>query len=134
LAWEAEFDCLKQMTKWLIENGFSTEEELEVLSNQAKNEVLEGKKAAWNAFISPLKAEQTELVSLLKEIAKSSQNSSYIDQLANELATIKEPIRKDLLSTARKILRKLSSETEKNTLSKWIKNATATIQPKFSSH
>ena len=134
LAWEAEFDCLKQMTNWLIENGFSTEEELEVLSNQAKNEVLEGKKAAWNAFISPLKAEQTELVSLLKEIAKSSQNSSYIDQLANELATIKEPIRKDLLSTARKILRKLSSETEKNTLSKWIKNATATIQPKFSSH
>jgi pyruvate/2-oxoglutarate/acetoin dehydrogenase E1 component len=54
--------------------------------------------------------------------------------LTNELASIKEPIRKDLLSTARKILRKLSSETEKNTLSKWIKNATATIQPKFSSH
>ena len=134
LAWEAEFDCLKQMTKWLITNGFATEEELEALSNQAKNEVLEGKKAAWNAFISPLKEEQTELVSLLKEIAKSSQNSSYIEQLTNELASIKEPIRKDLLSTARKILRKLSSETEKNTLSKWIKDATATIQPKFSSH
>lgn len=134
LAWEAEFDCLKQMTKWLINNGFATEEELEALSNQAKNEVLEGKKAAWNAFISPLKEEQTELVSLLKEIAKSSQNSSYIDQLTNELASIKEPIRKDLLSTARKILRKLSSETEKNTLSKWIKDAKATIQPKFSSH
>jgi len=134
LAWEAEFDCLKQMTKWLITNGFATEEELEALSNQAKNEVLEGKKAAWNAFISPLKEEQTELVSLLIEIAKSSQNSSYIDQLTNELASIKEPIRKDLLSTARKILRKLSSETEKNTLSKWIKDATATIQPKFSSH
>jgi pyruvate/2-oxoglutarate/acetoin dehydrogenase E1 component/TPP-dependent pyruvate/acetoin dehydrogenase alpha subunit len=134
LAWEAEFDCLKQMTKWLITNGFATEEELEALSNQAKNEVLEGKKAAWNAFISPLKEEQTELVSLLKEIAKSSQNSSYIEQLTNELASIKEPIRKDLLSTARKILRKLSSETDKNTLSKWIKDATATIQPKFSSH
>ena len=134
LAWEAEFDCLKQMTKWLIENGFSTEEELEAISNQAKNEVLEGKKAAWNAFVSPLKEEQTQLVSLLREIAKTSQSSSYIDQLTNELASIKEPIRKDILSTARKILRKLGSETEKNTLSKWIKEATATIQPKFSSH
>ena len=134
LAWEAEFDCLKQMTKWLVENGFSTEEELEAISNQAKNEVLEGKKAAWNAYISPLKAEQTQLVSLLREIAKTSQSSSYIDQLTNELASIKEPIRKDLLSTARKILRKLGSEAEKNTLSKWIKEATATIQPKFSSH
>jgi pyruvate/2-oxoglutarate/acetoin dehydrogenase E1 component len=74
------------------------------------------------------------LVSLLSEISKTSQSSSYIDQLTNELASIKEPIRKDLLSTARKILRKLSSEAEKNTLSKWIKEATATIQPKFSSH
>ena len=134
LAWEAEFDCLKQMTKWLIENGFSTEEELETLSNQAKNEVLEGKKAAWNAFVLPLKAEQIELVSLLREIAKTSQSSSYIEELTNELASIKEPIRKDLLSTARKILRKLGSETDKNTLSKWIKDAKATIQPKFSSH
>jgi len=134
LAWEAEFDCLKQMTKWLIENGFSTEEELDAISNQAKNEVLEGKKAAWNAFVSPLKEEQTQLVSLLREIAKTSQSSSYIDQLTNEMASIKEPIRKDILSTARKILRKLGSETEKNTLSKWIKEATASIQPKFSSH
>ena len=134
LAWEAEFDCLKQMTKWLIENGFSTEEELETLSNQAKNEVLEGKKAAWNAFVLPLKAEQIELVSLLREIAKTSQSSSYIEKLTNELASIKEPIRKDLLSTGRKILRKLGSETDKNTLSKWIKDAKATIQPKFSSH
>ena len=134
LAWEAEFDCLKQMTKWLIENGFSTEEELDAISSQAKNEVLEGKKAAWNAFVSPLKEEQTQLVSLLREIAKTSQSSSYIDQLTNELVSIKEPIRKDILSTARKILRKLGSETEKNTLSKWIKEATASIQPKFSSH
>ena len=134
LTWEAEFDCLKQMTKWLIENGFSTEEELDAISSQAKNEVLEGKKAAWNAFVSPLKEEQTQLVSLLREIAKTSQSSSYIDQLTNEMASIKEPIRKDILSTARKILRKLGSETEKNTLSKWIKEATASIQPKFSSH
>jgi len=74
------------------------------------------------------------LVSILREIAKTSQSSSYIEQLTNELASIKEPIRKDILSTARKILRKLGSEKDKNTLSKWIKNVTATIQPKFSSH
>ncbi len=134
LAWESEFDCLKQMTKWLIENNFSTEEELIEISNQAKNDVLEGKKAAWNAFISPIKSEQTELVSILREIAKTSQSSNYIEQLTNELASIKEPIRKDILSTARKILRKLGSEKDKNTLSKWIKDVTATIQPKFSSH
>ena len=134
LAWESEFDCIKQMKKWLIENGFCTEDKIDAIAIQAKNEVLEGKKAAWNAFISPIKVEQTELVSLLREIAEKSKNSNYIDQLANEIASIKEPIRKDILSTARKILRKLDSEKEKNTLSKWIKDTTAIIQPKFSSH
>jgi pyruvate/2-oxoglutarate/acetoin dehydrogenase E1 component/TPP-dependent pyruvate/acetoin dehydrogenase alpha subunit len=134
LAWEVEFDCLKQMAKWLIANRFSTEEELNEIAVQAKNEVLEGKKAAWNAYISPIKAEQSQLVSLLREIAKTSKNSSYIDQLASELVALKEPIRKDILSTARKILRKLVSDKEKTSLSKWIKETTANIQPKFSSH
>jgi len=134
LTWESEFDCIKQMAKWLIENGFSTEEELNSIAVQAKNQVLEGKKAAWNAFMTPLKAEQSQLVSILREIATTSKSSSYIDQLASELLAIKEPLRKDILSTARKILRKLVSEKEKSLLSKWIKETSALVQPKFSSH
>jgi hypothetical protein len=37
----------------------------------AKKEVLEGKKAAWNAFVEPIKKEQTELSTLLETIAAS---------------------------------------------------------------
>ncbi len=134
LAWEAKFDCLKQMKKWLIENGFSTEEDLDSIASQAKKEVLEGKKAAWNAFVSPIKAEQLELVTLLKEIGKSSKNSAYIEQFASDLAAIKEPLRKDILSTARKILRKIVTESDKSKLSKWITEVKSKVQPKFSSH
>jgi len=134
LAWETEFDCLKQMKKWLIENGFSTEENLDSIASQAKKDVLEGKKAAWNAFVSPIKAEQLELVNLLKEIGKSSKNSAFIEQFASDLAAIKEPLRKDVLSTARKILRKIVAESDKNKLAKWITDVTSNIQPKFSSH
>lgn len=134
LAWESEFDCLNQMAKWLIANGFCTEEEINEIGIQAKKEVLEGKKVAWNAFISSIKEEQSQLVSILREIAKTSKNSNYIDLLASELAALKEPIRKDILSTARKILRKLVSEKEKRLLSNWIKETTAINQPKFSSH
>ncbi len=134
LAWESEFDCLKQMKKWLIENGFSTEENLDSIANQAKKDVLEGKKAAWNAFVSPIKAEQLELVTLLKEICKSSKNSAFIEQFASDLAAIKEPLRKDILSTARKILRKIVAENDKSKLAKWITDVTSKVQPKFSSH
>ena len=134
LAWETEFDCLKQMKKWLIENGFSTEGNLDSIASQAKKDVLEGKKAAWNAFVSPIKTEQLELVNILKEIAETSKNSAFIEQFASDLAAIKEPLRKDVLSTARKILRKIVSESEKNKLAKWISDVTAKVQPKFSSH
>jgi pyruvate/2-oxoglutarate/acetoin dehydrogenase E1 component/TPP-dependent pyruvate/acetoin dehydrogenase alpha subunit len=134
LAWETEFDCLKQMKKWFVENGFSTEETLDSIASQAKKDVLEGKKAAWNAFVSPIKAEQLELVNLLKEIEKTSNNSAYIEQFASDLASIKEPLRKDILSTARKILRKIVAENEKHKLANWIKVVTSKVQPKFSSH
>ena len=134
LAWETEFDCLKQMKKWLVENGFSTEENLDSIASQAKKDVLEGKKAAWNAFVTPIKAEQLELVNMLKEIAETSKNSAFIEQFASDLAAIKEPLRKDILSTARKILRKIVAESEKNKLAKWISDVTAKVQPKFSSH
>ena len=134
LEWETDFDCLKQMKKWLIENGFSTEENLDSIASQSKKDVLEGKKAAWNAFVSPIKAEQLELVNLLKEIGKSSKNSAFIEQFASDLAAIKEPLRKDVLSTARKILRKIVAENDKTKLAKWITDVISKVQPKFSSH
>lgn len=134
LAWEAEFDCLAQMRNWLIENNLATAEELDEIDETSRKEVLEGKKAAWNSFVSPMKAEQNELVSLLNSIAPSSENKVFIEKYANDLASIKEPIRKDIITTARKVLRLIINENGKENLASWIKNYTEKIQPKFSSH
>lgn len=134
LAWEAEFDCLSQMRNWLLDNNLATTEELETIDNEAKKEVLEGKKAAWTAFVSPIKAEQNELVALLHAIAETSANKVFIEQYASELAAIKEPIRKDILTTARKVLRMIVKESGQSQLATWITNYTNKIQPKFSSH
>ncbi|WP_284651230.1 alpha-ketoacid dehydrogenase subunit alpha/beta [Flavobacterium terrisoli] len=134
LAWEAEFDCLAQMRTWLVDNNLATAEELETIDNDAKKEVLEGKKAAWTAFVTPMKEEQNELVSLLNSIAASSTNKVFIEQYASELASIKEPIRKDIITTARKVLRLVVKESGQSQLAAWIKAYTDKIQPKFSSH
>lgn len=134
LAWEAEFDCLAQMRKWLIENNIATAEEIEAIDTQAKKDVLEGKKAAWNAFVEPIKAEQQELVGLLNSIAASSENKVFIEKYANDLASLKEPIRKDIITTARKVLRLIVKENGRAQLSAWITAYTEKIQPKFSSH
>ncbi len=134
LAWEAEFDCVAQMRNWLIENNLATAEELDEIDEASKKEVLEGKKAAWNNFTNPIKEERSDLVNLLNSIAGSSDNKVFIEKYANDLASIKEPIRKDIITTARKVLRLVINENGKETLANWIKNYTEKIQPKFSSH
>ncbi|WP_347070123.1 thiamine pyrophosphate-dependent enzyme [Flavobacterium sp. WV_118_3] len=134
LEWEAEFDCMAQMRKWLIENNIATAEEIEAMDTEAKKQVLEGKKAAWSAYVNPIKEEQQELVALLNTIAASSPNKVFIEKYSNDLAAIKEPIRKDILVTARKIIRLIVNESGKAQLASWITNYTEKVQPRYSSH
>ncbi|GEP50986.1 transketolase [Flavobacterium noncentrifugens] len=132
LEWEGDFDCVKQMKSWMITYNIATAEDIESIDNEARKEVLEGKKAAWNAFVEPIKNEQKELTDLLENIADSSINKIFIQKYSNDLASIKEPIRKDLLVTARKILRMIVKESGREKLAKWISDYTNKIQPKFS--
>lgn len=134
LAWEAEFDCLAQMRLWMIANNIATAAEIEDIDNATKKEVLEGKKEAWTAFLAPIKNEQNELVALLESIASTSANRVFIQKFASNLQSIKEPIRKDIITTARKVLRMIVGESSQPQLAAWITKYTATIQPKFSSH
>ena len=134
LAWEREFDCLIQMRSWLLENNIASAEELDTIDTDSKKEVLEGKKAAWNAFVAPMKEEQNELVAVLNSIAFLSNNKVFIEKIAADLAAIKEPIRKEILIAARKALRLVIHENGKQQLATWIKSYSEKIQPKFSSH
>ena len=134
LKWEGEFDCVRQMKLWMMALDIATQEELDEMEATAKKEVLQGKKAAWEAFVSPTKTEQTEVLTLLNEVAEASANKAFITPLVNDLKGIKEPIRKDILSTARKVLRLTIGESKHKALADWIVNYTHKIQPKFSSH
>jgi len=122
------------MRTWLIQNELATAEELESIETNSKKEVLEGKKDAWAAYVSPMKEEQQELVSLLNTIANSSTNKVFIEIQFADLASIKEPIRKEILMVARKVLRMIVNESSRQELANWITNYTNKIQPKFSSH
>jgi len=136
LAWEAEYDCNAQMRKWMIENNIASDEELVVIEKNIKKAVRDGKKAAWSAFINPLKAEKNEAILLLERVAKTSTNVVFITKLKNDLASIDEPLRKDILSVTRKALRYVVSEQSngKTELQNWINNYINTIQPKYSSY
>ena len=134
LAWERDFDCVRQMKLWMIAINIASPEELDAIDAQAKKDVLEAKKAAWNAFLNPIIEEQKELIAVLQHIATSSSKKIEILKYVSDLSGIKAPIKKEILVTARKVLRLILNESGREELSKWITTYTAKTQKNFSSN
>ncbi len=136
LKWEREHDCNVKMREWMIANNMASEEELSEIEKSIKKEVRDGKKAAWQAFISPQQKEQQEALTLIGNVAERSSNKNFITKIKNDLAAEKEPLRMDIMASARKVLRFVVAEdtAERQQLKDWIDNYFEIIQPKYSSH
>ncbi|MBX2828602.1 MAG: transketolase [Flavobacteriaceae bacterium] len=136
LQWEKEHDCNLKMREWMIASNIATGEELDQLEKSIKKKVRDGKKAAWSAFLAPQLKDKAEVITLLTHLAESSSNKVFIEKIKNDLAANDEPIRKDILSSARKALRYVVGEdsSEKRQLQDWINNYFDIIQPKYSAH
>ena len=147
LNWEKEHDCITKMRNWILDFELETEtgevlrfvdseEEIIILEKELKKEVINAKRNAWNAFINEIKSERTLACQLLDKVATKSKNSAFIIKQKNDLLSILEPCRKDVLSTVRKSLRYIKDETfaEKILLQNFIKNSLQDAAKKFSSH
>ena len=136
LIWEAKHDCNAKMREWIIESGIATNEGLIEIERAIKREVREAKKNAWNTFLRPIIKEQTELLSLLKQVIAVSTNGVFIEKIKDHVEYIDEPTRKDLISSARRALVYTISESspEKEHLSNWIDKIIENSQPHFSSN
>jgi len=136
LSWEDEHDCIAKMREWMIANNISTSDELDVLEKSCKMEVRQGKKTAWEDYLKPIRKEQQEVIVLLNELAVLSPNKVFIEKISTDLKAIHEPIRKDVISAARKALRYVITDSSKakEALQAWIDNFFDDVQPKYSSH
>jgi pyruvate/2-oxoglutarate/acetoin dehydrogenase E1 component/TPP-dependent pyruvate/acetoin dehydrogenase alpha subunit len=147
LKWEKEFDCIEKMREWILNfeledgNGnilkfVDDNQELIALEKEAKKEVATAKRTAWNAFINEIKQEVTTAVKLLEKVVVKSSNGTFITKIKNDLESIVEPIRKDVLTASRKALRFLKDESfsEKNELQEFIKKSILEASHKYSSH
>jgi pyruvate/2-oxoglutarate/acetoin dehydrogenase E1 component/TPP-dependent pyruvate/acetoin dehydrogenase alpha subunit len=101
LAWEKEWDCIKQMQAWIVENALASKEELESIENEAKEHVKAGKQQAWEKYISPIKVQADKTVALL---TACGNNSAEIKNIINNLSINREPMRRDVLKALSKSL------------------------------
>ena len=147
LKWEKDHDCLTKMREWILDFELETEEgetlrfvegeeELILLEKEAKKEVTNAKRNAWNAFLNEIKSELLEVSDILKKLASKSVNENFINKYINDLNAITEPTRKDVLSVARKCLWYVRDENiaGKIELQNFIKDAINQAHDKYSSH
>ena len=136
LQWEQDFDGIKKMREWLIDNDLADAETLDNIEKEAKTLVKNARKKAWADYTAPMKAEKLELIGILDKIIKNTQHKTSVLQLRNKLAKYKEPKRSEILEVARKSLWQIRTENfpERKELAEWIKNYKAVNQPKYSKY
>ena len=135
LQWETDFDCVKKMREWILENALSDEATLNTIEEDAKTAVKTAQKAAWADYLSPIKAEVAEVSALFDELS-SSANASTISSIKTELNSIKEPIRRDIHGAVKKVLRLTKDENSSSRakLADWLRLANIENADRYSSH
>ncbi|MCE2712772.1 MAG: transketolase [Cryomorphaceae bacterium] len=140
LQWENDFDCIQKFKEWILsfnagDQQLASSEELDQIQKEAKEHVRESKSKAWKAFSDDIKQELKEAIALIKKAAEESPNGVFILKEAEALENTFEPIRKDVMSAARKVLRMLREETtaSKAALSHWIQSVQQKNHDRYSS-
>lgn len=122
LQWETDFDCVKKLREWIIQNALADEATLDKIEEDAKTAVREAKTAAWNAYLAPIKQEVAEVTALFDELA-SGDKGAFITPMSSELKGLKEPIRRDIHTAVKKVLRLTKDEASaaRNKLADWLR-------------
>lgn len=136
LEWEKEMDCIKKLREFMLENAIANEEELVALEEQAKDYARTCKQKAWNDFLQPIKDQISACTTLAnKVVEEGGENAAFISGLVHELNAIKEPIRKDVLRTAQRILKfSTGNSTAVQELRSFYEGLKADARDKFNSH
>jgi pyruvate/2-oxoglutarate/acetoin dehydrogenase E1 component/TPP-dependent pyruvate/acetoin dehydrogenase alpha subunit len=104
LEWAKEFDCIAKLRGWIIAHGLFTAEVLDEIETQAKKDVRAAQKEAWAEFRASIDADLSALIPILDHLAAQSIHRAEVQALSSRLQKTVEPIRRDIIDTARKAL------------------------------
>jgi pyruvate/2-oxoglutarate/acetoin dehydrogenase E1 component/TPP-dependent pyruvate/acetoin dehydrogenase alpha subunit len=136
LEWEKEWDCVAKMREFILDNKIAAEDEILSIEEEAKNEAREAKQKAWAEFLEPIKEQIAQATRLCNQtVYEAGENAPAIAAIVQELNAIKEPIRKDVMQTVRKVLGLCSGNGEAvRTLRNFYDYIKTDNKEKFSSH
>ncbi len=141
LRWEEEYDPVRKMREWIIDLGLAGEEELDSLESQAAREAKDARKKAWEDFQRPIRAVRDSLIKIIDNRSCMCRRE-HVDKVGltiQELKKVMYPIRKDVFSAAKKILRWVCPdcpmrETLQGDLVAWLKTNMEDAGKRYNAH
>lgn len=121
LAWEEEFDCIRQMRQWMIAQGLATEGELAHVEEEEKAAVRESQRSAWESFRASVDADRRIFDSRLSQLATASRHTEEIRVVERRLDRQPNAVRRDLMAAATELLILTRDEdlAERNEIVQW---------------
>ena len=110
LDWEAEYDGIVKFREWILnysksvdgtEQILATEEELNTLDKEAKKEVKDGQKKAWEAFRESIDSIKNKVLKLVESLA---ENNREVESLLENFKKIVSIGKKDIFHLGRQTL------------------------------
>lgn len=133
LAWETEFDCIRKMREWIINQNISSADELDDVEKAAKATAKKVKDQSWKRFNEGIQRDQQELVILLEQaVTQYSELKNILDVLNKTI----NPLRYDAIKAAKAALRFLIGKecNVKDRLIEWVKRTAVENEDRYSSH
>lgn len=136
LVWESEFDCIKKMREWIIDNGIAIESELDEIEKEAKTEAKKSRNNSWKKYLDEILEWQNEVLTFIEKAASESNQKDNLNGLKHELSSVINPVKADIIRTAKKTMRLLRFENlpVKKDLVQWIKQFEEKSFEDYSSH
>jgi pyruvate/2-oxoglutarate/acetoin dehydrogenase E1 component/TPP-dependent pyruvate/acetoin dehydrogenase alpha subunit len=136
LGWEKDFDGIKKMREWIIEQRIISDPELASVEETDRKAVEGIRKTAWEAYLSPLLDERTQVIEMLNEVAGSSSQASELKKIKERLAGLPSVTRRDVHMSVHEALRVLRSEENpiKQVLVDWKNEQDKVNDERFGSH
>lgn len=132
LEWEKEFDCVRKMREWMIDQGIALPETLDAIEKDSRGAAKSAKDIAWKTFEEDTQKSQKSLLSILSGATDHAEVIAIKEHLEKTI----NPERLDAVKAAKKVLRVLAGKesTTRSEIITWMAESSADNFDRYNSH
>lgn len=137
---EIQIDGIALFRKWILKTGIADAATLDAIAQKAEQEARDARKKAWDHFQKPLTQKRDEFIRMVDVTTCNCARTAKIETIKTELSRIGDPIRKDIISSARKILRLICnscsnpSNSLKINVTRWLEQEIADGRERYNTY